>query len=76
MKQFEVGKAYKVNGPGTVTVIKRTANYITFDGDYSGRRQIVAYGDKGFFGLGECIMVPYPYTAGRKLFVFAGHEVC
>jgi len=76
MKQFEVGKSYKVQGYDnneTITVIKRTPCYITFTGDYSGRQKICKYGDNGLFGMGECILVDYNGYVGK--FVFASREV-
>ena len=32
MKVFETGKEYFINGGGSITVIKRTNNYITVSG--------------------------------------------
>ena len=70
MKQFEIGKRYEVNGGGTITVLKRTAKYIVFDGDYSGKRSISS---DNLFNLGENILIPSDYP-GMKYFCFAGHE--
>ena len=70
MKQFEIGKRYQVNGGGTITVLKRTAKYIVFTGDYSGKRSISS---DNLFNLGENILIPSDYS-GMKYFCFAGHE--
>lgn len=40
MKTFEVGRTYKVNMGGHITVTKRTAQYITFAGNYTGRKKV------------------------------------
>ena len=53
MKTFEVGKKYRVNGGGVITITKRTKCFVNFEGDFSGRKAFFTYGDKGLFGLGE-----------------------
>lgn len=70
MKQFETGKVYKVNGPGYIRILRRTDHYITFTGDYTGRRKIAAH---DWFKLGEMISVPGP-VKGFNYLVFAGHD--
>ena len=71
MKRFEVGKTYKVNGFGFIKVTKRTKHYLTFSGDYKGRKKIA---DENLFDLGEHVLVDYPDTSLKlKLFCFAGH---
>lgn len=70
MKRFEAGKRYAVNGGGTITVTRRTEHFITFEGDFAGKRKIIA---DNLFNLGENILIPAKY-AGRKLFCFAGNE--
>ena len=70
MKQFEIGKRYQVNGGGIITVVKRTAKYIVFTGDYSGKRSI---NSDNLFNQGENILIPSNYP-GMKYFCFAGHE--
>ena len=40
MKSFEVGKTYRVNMGGRITVTKRTAQYVTFTGNYEGRKKV------------------------------------
>lgn len=67
MKRFEAGSAYKVNGGGTITVTRRTDHFITFEGDFAGKRRIIK---DDLFGLGENILIPTPHT-GFKLFCFA-----
>ena len=71
MKTFEEGKTYKVNGPGCIRIEKRTDHYITFSGDFSGRKKIH---DNNLFGLGEDIVIDTPYK-GCKYLCFAAHEV-
>jgi hypothetical protein len=39
MKRFETGKTYSVQGGGLVTVTGRTKNFVTFSGDFSGRKK-------------------------------------
>ena len=70
MRMFEVGKTYRVNGGGVVTVTKRTEKYVDLIGRFNGRRMIY---DSNMFNLGELIMLPsgIPHT---RLFVFAEHE--
>lgn len=70
MKQFTEGKSYAVNGGGTITVTKRTRYYVTFTGDFQGKREII---DDDLMGLGECILLP---KCGRiQTFCFAGREI-
>ena len=40
MKSFEVGKTYRVNMGGHITVTSRTNLYITFTGSYQGRKKV------------------------------------
>ena len=68
MKSFEVGKTYLVNGGGAIRVIKRTSCYITFDGDFCGKRKICR---DNLFGLGEHILIPGKHI---EYFCFAEHE--
>lgn len=72
MKSFEEGKTYYVNGPGQILVEKVTEHFITFSGDFSGRKKI--YKDN-LFGLGENILIDHPTCRQLKYFCFAGHEV-
>ena len=72
MKSFEAGKEYYINGPGRILVEKVTKHFITFSGDFSGRKKI----DRcNLFGLGEFIMIDCPQCPQLKYFCFAGHEV-
>ena len=70
MRKFEEGKTYEVNGGGSITVTKRTAKYIEFTGDFTGRRKVI---EDNLFGLGENILIPSDYKV-MKYFCFAGHE--
>ena len=74
MKLFEVGKEYKVNGPGSIRIVKRSAHYVTFEGEFSGRKQTVQFGDSGFFGLGESLLIKGD-VPGHKYWIFAAHEI-
>lgn len=72
MKKFEVGKTYKVNGAGSIHVDKRTECYITFSGDYTGRKKIYP---ADLFGLGENILLNIPGLKQHKYFCFAAKEI-
>ena len=37
---FEEGKTYKVYDKGTITIQKRTKSYVTFSGDFSGKKMV------------------------------------
>jgi len=74
MKKFEVGKAYMVNGGGIITVTKRTACFISYTGDRTGRSRVYAWGDNGIFGMGEHINVPIPNTRNCFTICAASHE--
>lgn len=69
MKQFEVGKTYSVQGGGLVTVTGRTEQFVTFCGDFSGRKKVYP---AGLVGLGEHLVITRP--DGCKVFCFADHE--
>lgn len=69
MKVFEIGKEYKVNGPGCIRIEKRTKHFVTFSGDYSGRKKL----DSGLFGMGEYFMIPTPDCKNFQYFCFADH---
>lgn len=43
MKRFRTGESYRVNGGGTITITKRTSQYVAYTGDYSGKKKIYAY---------------------------------
>lgn len=70
MQRFEENKKYRVNGGGEITVNRRTANYIEYTGDFTGKRKIIT---DNLFGLGENILIPSGFPA-VKYFCFAGHE--
>ena len=72
MKRFRTGESYRVNGGGTITITKRTSQYVTYTGDYSGKKKIYTYDEEGLFGLGEHILVP---MAAGHTFCFAGKEI-
>ena len=81
MKAFEVGKRYGVAGGGSITITKRTKCFVTFEGDFSGRKSFFAFGDKGLFGLGEAMWltktVPGKYegtTYKMQVLCTAGYE--
>lgn len=38
--KFEVGKTYRVNGGGQIRITKRTKKFVSFDGDFTGRKMI------------------------------------
>ena len=40
MKRFEAGYSYYTAGGKVITVTKRTEHYITFTGDYTGRKKV------------------------------------
>lgn len=69
MKRFEVGTSYNVSGGGIITITKRTARYITYTGDFSGRR-LIDNGD--LFSLGEYVLIP---VDGLQRFCFASFSV-
>ena len=69
MKQFEVGKTYSVQGGGLVTVTGRTEQFVTFSGDFSGRKKVYP---AGLLGLGEHFIITRP--DGCKVLCFADHE--
>jgi hypothetical protein len=71
MKEFQVGKKYKVNdvAGSVIKVEKITKRYITISGDYTGR--FYKY-RSNFFRLGEDIEIP---VGKFTVFCFAGHEV-
>jgi hypothetical protein len=76
MKEFEVGKTYRVQGlkGETITITKRTKCFVTFTGSYEGRKKTGRYFENGLFGLGENILIDLP---GKPygLFVHAAWEV-
>lgn len=58
MKKFETGKEYRVNNGDVIKVVKRTAYYIYYSGDRTGKSRIHACFDSGLFGMGENIWIP------------------
>ena len=57
MKKFEVGKEYFSAGHFMkVKCEKVTAEYVTFSGDYNGRKQITSI---NIFGMGDHVFLPY-----------------
>ena len=54
MKKFETGRTYIPAGGGSVTVVSRTAHYITLTGDYEGRKLVREL--KPFEGAESCII--------------------
>ena len=77
MKQFEVGKTYRLHGftvKRVVTVVKRTKCYVTVTGDYSGR--LIVRNDR-FFGDFEFLWVPIPVCATHtmQILCFADNEI-
>lgn len=72
MKRFELGKTYSVQGGGLVTVTGMTKAFVTFSGDFSGRKKVYAAFDNGLLGLGEHLVITRP--DGCKVLCFADHE--
>ncbi len=66
MKCFEIGKTYSVNGGGKIAITKKSACYVSFCGDYAGRKKILNH---DLFGLGEAILID------RYRFAYAAHEL-
>lgn len=52
MKKFEIGKTYRSAGGYYVTVVKRSAHYVTLTGDFTGRKMIAEFNDS------ERVIVP------------------
>lgn len=77
MKTFEEGKRYEVAGGGEILIEKRTHCFITFSGDFTGRKKVALFGDKGLFGLGENIWIKKSVGSGFVIDVLccAGYEV-
>lgn len=71
MKKFEEGKWYKVASGGLIHVEKRTPQYITFTGNYSGRKKVYNVDTFGICGLGENIWIDKAYG---KVLCAAGYE--
>lgn len=69
MKQFETGKTYSVQGGGLVTVTGRTKNFVTFSGDFTGKKKVYP---AGLLGLGEHLVIVRP--DGCKVLCFADRE--
>lgn len=69
MKRFEVGKTYSVQGGGFITVTRRTKAFVTFSGDFSGRKKVYP---ACLVGLGEYLVITRP--DGCKVLCFADHE--
>ena len=75
MKKFEVGKVYRVNNGDMIRVTKRTACYIFYTGDRTGKSRIHACFDSGLFGMGENIWLPLEKNisvicmAAKELFI-------
>lgn len=67
MIQFKVGKTYRINGGGEITVTKRTAKFLVFTGDFEGRKMIEP---NNYFGLGENIWIG---SGNLKRPCFAAH---
>ena len=65
---FETGKTYHVNGPGTITIISRSRDYVTYSGDIVGNGRKRIYKDN-LFNKGEYILI----SCGKlKYYCFAG----
>ena len=77
IKTFETGKEYFVNGGGTITVNKRTKNYIIVSGctkhDTFKNKRFFIY-KSNMFNLGENIIIPFSEYKALVYFCFAGHE--
>lgn len=77
MKVFETGKEYFINGGGSITVIKRTKNYITISGktkhDTFKNKRFYIY-DCNLFNLGENILIPSSEYKALKYYCFAEHK--
>lgn len=58
MKKFEVGKVYRINNGDMIRIIKRTACFISYTGDRTGRSKVYSCGDSGLFGMGENVWIP------------------
>lgn len=76
MKTFETGKTYRLHGmtvKRSVTIVKRTKNYVTVSGDYSGRLAVRS----GCFGPFEFLLVPVAIGDGygTKILCFADNEI-
>ncbi len=54
MKRFEAGVSYYTAGGKVITVTKRTEHYITFTGDYTGRKKVAEQWP--FDGTESCIV--------------------
>ena len=76
MKQFEVGKTYRLHGvtvKRVITVVKRTKCYVTVSGAYNGRLAVRS----GCFGNFEFLLVPVAIGGGygTKILCFADNEI-
>ena len=76
MKTFKTGKTYRLHGvtvKRSITIVKRTKNYVTVSGDYSGRLLIRS----GCFGPFEFLFVPVAIGTGcgTKILCFAENEI-
>lgn len=58
MKKFEVGKVYRVNNGDMIKITKRTACYISYTRDRTGRSKVYSCGHSGLFGMGENVWIP------------------
>lgn len=77
MKAFEEGKRYGVAGGGEILIEKRTPCFITFSGDFTGKKKVATFGDRVLFGLGENIWIKKDAGNGYMMDVLccAGYEV-
>lgn len=66
--RFETGKSYKVYDKGFVKIESRTACYVTFTGDWQGRKQIR---QDGLFRGNEYILIDSEIMKNFKYFVVA-----
>lgn len=74
MKQFEIGKTYRLHGvtvKRSITVVKRTKNYVTVSGAYNGRLLVRS----GCFGDFELLLVPICVKCDLKIMCFAINEI-
>ena len=76
MKQFEVGKTYRLHGvtvKRSITIVKRSKCYVTVSGAYNGRLAVRS----GCFGPFEFLFVPVAIGDGygTKILCFADNEI-
>lgn len=67
--RFEVGQTYTVTGGKQITVTKRTAKYISYTGDFTGRSMV---DNPGMFGISESAWVG---TGNFRRLTFAAHKI-